>query len=199
MRAVPLLLIIGLLGTASADQIITYSFNSLPSGWYANSEWVFSPAGAVCDISVTTSGPYSASKTGNMDSDSAPIVLPTGTDSVQVTLVCDFSMTGWATTGESNACVWARAYCGTGSYTILYDSASWGFNSAGGSRADYCVSFPASAGQSLVFDFYAHVGSYFGANAHVIWTVSSLAVTIYGPTVLEHDSWAEIKACFDGF
>jgi len=198
MRAVPLLLIIGLLGTASADQIITYSFNSLPSGWYANSEWVFSPSGGVCDINVTTSGPYSASKTGSMDSDSAPIVLPTGTDSVQVTLVCDYSMTGWSSTGESSACVRARAYNDGNLHTILYDSESWGFNS-GGTRSDYCVTFPAAAGQDLVFDFYAYVGSSYGANAHVIWNVTSLAVTIYGPTVLEHDSWAEIKSCFGGF
>ncbi|MDM7991905.1 MAG: hypothetical protein QUS11_01185 [Candidatus Fermentibacter sp.] len=133
----------------------------------------------------------------DLESDSAPIVLPMETDSVLVSLTCEYELDGWFSTGEAYATVSAKAYLDGVAYTVLFDSDSWGFPARDGidNLASYSVAFPASAGQEITFLFRASASA-FGGGASVDWTISLLQVTVSGPMALQGQTWAEIKSCF---
>jgi hypothetical protein len=189
MKAIWILATAFLVPVASADQIYTYGFLTLPSGWTAQSPWTFSPSGAQVNLSASGGPPVSVS--ADMESDSAPIVLPTGTDSVRVVLTSTYTLSGYYTSGEAYASVSASALLDGVYHTILYDSDSWGFP-CHEPNATYQVTFPASGGQSLAFDFLASAGA-FGGQAQVNWQISSMIVTAFGPVALQRETWAGIK------
>jgi hypothetical protein len=192
MRAACILLCALLVPVASADNVYTYTFQSLPPGWAAQAGWTFGLSGAV--LSISASGGPGMSVSSEIQSDSAPLTMYSGTDSVNVSLTCTYSLTGWYSSGESYASVSAYALLDGVSHTIMYDSESWGFPNQEPS-AVYDCSFPASEGQSLVFSFTGSAGA-FGAYAHVDWNITSLVVTVFGPTSLDLQTWGGIKSLF---
>jgi len=194
MKVLCVIAILMPLASVHADLVYTYEFQTLPAGWSAESPWTFGGSGAVLSIGASGGPPSTAS--AEIQSDSAPLPLYAGTDSVRVVLNCTYSLTGWYSSGESYATVNARAFLDGVGHTILFDSDYWGWKERDGMLdAAYQITFPASEGQDLTFSFIGSVGA-FGAYAHIDWTITSLVVTVYGPTSLDRRSWGRIKALF---
>ncbi len=183
-----------LTGICAAETIWNWDMTELPSGWTANEYWDFTAAGAHSYVSALTSGPYSVSQTAQMFSDT--LTVP---DSLNMIIVCitdNWSWSGWSTTGESNCFIWFRLISLSGTtYTIEFDSHSWGFDqSIFGSRTAQ-VEVPIAGGEKFYLKFYSNASSSYGAFASMTWDIESLYITDSGGTSLERRTWAEIKSC----
>jgi len=184
---------------ASADIVYPYYFESLPPGWTTNGpEWTFGPQGAFIHIGISSGG-QPASYRVDMESDSEPIVLPTGTDSVLVSLTCDYNMEGSYSTGEATATIYTTVYLDGESKSLFSVSRHWGFLNGDGidNPGTYSITFPASAGQEITFFFRASVSAYgSGSRATIDWSIPLLQVTAYCPSALQSRTWARIKSFF---
>lgn len=142
-----------------ADVVYNYDFQTLPDDWTADPQWSFGSTGA--EATVSASGGPPVSNSAVMESDSEPIVLPAGTDSVLIQVSEDHVLDGYFTTGEAYASVYGWVYHNGSSQTIFSFSQSWGFpyRSFGGTSS---ISFPAEGGDYLAFKFRTSASAYGG-------------------------------------
>lgn len=186
LAAVLLLPILPLL----ADVVYTYDFQTLPEDWTADPEWSFGSGGAA--VAVSASGGPPVSNYAMMESDSEPIMLPAGTDSVLIQVSQDHTLDGYFTTGEAYASVYGWAYHNGSSLTLFSFSQSWGFPYRS-SRDTSSVSFPAEEGDYLAFKFSVYASA-FGGSATSTLQIYYMTVTAYVNTAIENSTWADIKA-----
>lgn len=128
----------------------------------------------------------------NLESDSEPIVLPAGTDSVLIQVSESHFLDGYFTSGEAYASVGGYVIHNGSSQTIFSFSQSWGFPYRS-SRGTSSISFPAGEGDFLAFWFRTSASAY-GGYAISTLHLYSMMVTAYGNTAIENTTWADIKS-----
>jgi hypothetical protein len=178
--------------TISADTLWSWTFEALPTDWTANGYWSFSPSGAHSHVSATVSGPGSYSQTATMVS--PVLTVPDSVTSLTVSATDTWNWSGWATTGESNCCIWLRLLPTAGGYyTIEFDSHSWGFDLCTDDLRTTEVEVPLTTGDSFSVSFYSRASASYGGSATMDWYVEGLSISGNYETSLNRSTWADIK------
>ena len=178
-----------LLSTVRGDMVLwDYPLTEEPPGWIVRSyAWTFTPEGMNCFFYGSSWNSYSDK--GNADVDTDTLIVPPGTDSLELSVQQVYD-------------AYSNIGGGVGAFIQLWTYEN-GWVSLWSLSGEQIVTDPVnltinsiSPGEQLVFRFrgYGSAGGGSGCSFGLDWTLSNLVLTAHGDIqALEPSTWAGIK------